>query len=402
MTSPAPALGDEPMMRLTRLESLSEPGIGEWDQAPPLPPAGPGLDPVEALEEALLPALQRPPCLVMFSGGRDSSAVLALACRVARREGLALPIPTTQVFPDFPETDETDAQELMIRHLGIEDWHRRVHGTELNMLGPAAQRLLRRHGLLAPPGTHVLSPVLEDAGQGSVMTGIDGDGLFAGGEFGLARDLLARRAPADSRTLRNLGRSVLPPPLGARWQRFRSPTRFPWLRPDAEREALLAIAADAASEPLRWDRRVRWWARRRYVVAVRQSLEFTARDFPAMFVQPLFDRRFLAAVASWGGALGKGDREATMRALFSDLLPPETIARTHKALFTKPYWGGETQEFIASWDGQGVPEDLVDVDSLREAWAEAYPDVRTGVLLQAAWLSVAVGQPKEPVNCQVH
>ena len=33
--------------------------------------------------------LQRGPCLVSFSGGRDSSAVLAVATAVARREGLA-------------------------------------------------------------------------------------------------------------------------------------------------------------------------------------------------------------------------------------------------------------------------------------------------------------------------
>ena len=162
------------------------------------------------------------------------------------------------------------------------------------------------------------------------------------------------------------------------------------------------MASEAASEPLRWNRWVDWWVRRRYVVAVRQSLEFAARDFPATLVQPLLDRRFLAAMAHWGGVLGKGDREATMHELFSGIVPPATIARTHKAMFTGPYWGGETQEFIASWDGNGVPEDLVDADALREVWSDEYPDVRTGVLLQAAWLARFVDQPKQPVNCRLH
>src|SRR5580704_11246647 len=39
--------------------------------------------PLEGLENAILPALVRAPCVVEFSGGRDSSVVLAVACRVA-------------------------------------------------------------------------------------------------------------------------------------------------------------------------------------------------------------------------------------------------------------------------------------------------------------------------------
>lgn len=39
--------------------------------------------PAAALEAVLADALQRIPCLVSFSGGRDSSALLAVAQRVA-------------------------------------------------------------------------------------------------------------------------------------------------------------------------------------------------------------------------------------------------------------------------------------------------------------------------------
>ena len=47
---------------------------------------------LSAVEDAVLPAVSRPPCVVTFSGGRDSSLVLAVATRVARREGLPDPI----------------------------------------------------------------------------------------------------------------------------------------------------------------------------------------------------------------------------------------------------------------------------------------------------------------------
>ena len=50
--------------------------------------------PPQALEAAVRPALQRGRCFVSFSGGRDSSPVLAAAAAVARREGLAAPVPS--------------------------------------------------------------------------------------------------------------------------------------------------------------------------------------------------------------------------------------------------------------------------------------------------------------------
>src|SRR5688500_6592886 len=58
------------------------------------------------LERAVLDAVARPPCFVSFSGGRVSSAVLALASHVARTEGLPLPILATNVFPAVALADE--------------------------------------------------------------------------------------------------------------------------------------------------------------------------------------------------------------------------------------------------------------------------------------------------------
>ena len=122
----------EARVLLTPLESALDDGIGDAADEPPLPAVGEALDPLEALEAAVLPALQRPPCLAMFSGGRDSSLVLAVASRVARREGLAEPIPTTQVFPDFPETDEARWQKLVLILFQLPGGFSQVFGREVN------------------------------------------------------------------------------------------------------------------------------------------------------------------------------------------------------------------------------------------------------------------------------
>jgi asparagine synthase (glutamine-hydrolysing) len=64
-------------------------------------------DPVTELERVVVPALRRPPCLVSFSGGHDSSLVLAAAARAARRERLPAPIPVTWRVRDAPAAEES-------------------------------------------------------------------------------------------------------------------------------------------------------------------------------------------------------------------------------------------------------------------------------------------------------
>src|SRR5438874_582354 len=82
--------------RLTPLEVACGRALDVEVDTPPLPDVD--CDPLTALERACLPALERPPCVVSFSGGLDSSVVLAAAGRAARRAGLAEPIPVTHRF----------------------------------------------------------------------------------------------------------------------------------------------------------------------------------------------------------------------------------------------------------------------------------------------------------------
>ena len=89
------------------------------------------------------PALVDGPCYVTFSGGRDSSAVLAAATALARREGHALPIPVTRVYPDLPDTDESDWQRAVVDHLGLTEWVRlELRDGESDLLGAAARDAL--------------------------------------------------------------------------------------------------------------------------------------------------------------------------------------------------------------------------------------------------------------------
>jgi hypothetical protein len=90
----------------------------------PLPLSEARVEPLAAFRAAVRAALERPPCLVSFSGGRDSSAAVAVAADVARGEGLPLPIPATALFLESAESDEFYWQEQVVRRLGLDEWLR--------------------------------------------------------------------------------------------------------------------------------------------------------------------------------------------------------------------------------------------------------------------------------------
>ena len=382
-------------LRPTPLEIASGLVVGEAPGAAALPRPERGVTALTALERAVLPALARPPCLVSFSGGRDSSAVLAVATRVARREGLPLPVPTTLRFPQASDSEESEWQELVVRHLDLDEWHRLEFIEELDAVGPIARAVLRRHGLLWPPNTYVHQPMLEDARGGSLLTGIEGDGLLGGWRWRRAVDVVARRCRPEPKDALRLAYAALPKVAKGAIERRRTDAIPGWLRPEARRAAINAWAEEQSSEPVRWDRRLEWWARRRYLAVMQHCFGLLAADCEVQLVHPLLDRHFLATLASAGGPLGFGDRTATMRAIFAGVLPDELLARPRKAGFTQALWGAPARAFVESWDGSGVDHELVDEASLRAAWAQEGHDFRAATLLQAALLAAGreVGEP---------
>jgi asparagine synthase (glutamine-hydrolysing) len=372
-----------PREELTPLEVASGLVLG---RAPRPLPSPDGRGPLATLESLVRAALERPPCLVSFSGGRDSSAVLAVAVRLARREGLALPVPATHRFNEAEQTDERDWQERVVRTLRLDDWVRIENTDELDVVGPVAAGVLRRHGLLWPSNVHFHAPLLEAAAGGSLLTGIGGDEAFSSSQWSRARAVATGHARPELRDVLRLGLALSPTRLRRRVLRRRTPGGFGWLRPEAHDAVWDALVDGWATEPLGWGSRIRWLAGTRYLQVGTDSLARLGADVRVQVVNPLADRRFLAALTPLPRRKRFADRTAAMRSIFGELLPDAILARETKAGFDEAFWRRHSRAFAAAWNGEGADPALVDAEALRAEWTRERPDARTFTLLQAAWL----------------
>ena len=357
--------------------------------AEPLPDESPVHTAREAFEQGVLGGLMRPPCAVSFSGGRDSSAVLAVATHVARREGLPLPIPVTLRFPLCATSDESVWQESVIDHLGLDDWCRVELTDEIDVLGPYAQQVLLRHGSIWPFNAHFHAPIAEQVAGGSVLTGVFGDELLSAWPSRRVAMIISRQTRPRLRDIPSVARALAPRAvrglLNERDYSKREP--LPWLLPDARREVSRARGRATALEPSRWDESVRrYWWRSRYLRAGGDSLRRVISDAGASAVHPLSNRDFLIAIAAERAQLGFRNRTQAMEILFGDLLPPPILSRTTKSVFNTAFWEHRAREFVAQWDGSGLDESVVDIDVLRAVWSDDQPDSHSFILLQQAWL----------------
>jgi asparagine synthetase B (glutamine-hydrolysing) len=349
--------------------------------------AGPVPPPRAALASLLRPALANPPCVIAFSGGRDSSALLAAAVDVARREGWTLPIPVTLCFSSAA-TEETDWQEIVLRHLRLDDWVRLQIGEELDMLGALATRGLRRHGLLYPANAHVVVPMAEPAVGGHLLTGVGGDDVFGNWPWHDLASAIAGRRRARIRDTRRLLHLAAPISVRAEIKRRREPLGLPWIAASERRHVAHALATELASAPRGWSARMMWSARWRPWRVTADTMHVLARDAGATLGSPFLEPVFLAALAAAGGRCGWGDRTATMHALFGDLLPASVISRRGKAEFSEPLWATDTKRFADDWDGDAGPaSDLVQPDVLRGIWRSPQPHGMSAMLLQASWIA---------------
>lgn len=359
--------------------------LGTDEEAPPLAVEGSD-DPRAEVEAAVRSALRRDPCLVSFSGGRDSSAVLATAVAVARREGLPLPVAATYRFAEVPTSLESDWQERVVAHLGLKEWERIPITSELDSVGPVARAVLTRHGLLWPFNAHFHAPLLERAQGGSLLTGIGGDELFSPQLWSSARTVLAGRRRPQVADLRTVGLALAPRPLRRRRLARHRRTSWPWLRPEVE--AVLHRQMDdwRARTPLRWDRAVgRWW-QSRYHTVLTASMEAMALAAGAQVVHPFMEEAVVASSVRRFGARGPADRRDAMRALFGDLLPDPVLSRPTKASFDAAFFAEHSRSFLHRWPGGGIDGSLVDAERLNAAWSAPHPDPRSFLLIQAAWL----------------
>jgi hypothetical protein len=362
-------------------------GAAAGDPYPVARQDGQAPTPLAALEAAVLGPLRRSPCLASFSGGFDSSVVLAAAVRVARRHGLADPVPITWRFPAASRAHESEWQERVIAELGVDDWVRLDGGPELELVGDVALGAMQRHGPLYPANAFLHLPLLEHARGGSLLTGVGGDEIFGRWRGRALADARARRRPTCGRDALRGMLAAAPASLRARRIARRDGLgALPWVRAPLEQDVRRAEALERAADPLRWDRRVAWQASRRRLALTLRSLELLAKDAGAAVSSPLLDGELLRALALAGGRDGFGDRRATFAATLPGLLPQALRERRGKATFGGVLLGTCTRRFVTRWDGDGVDPEVVDIDALAAEWRRPQPSLLTALLMQQAAL----------------
>jgi asparagine synthase (glutamine-hydrolysing) len=345
----------------------------------------------QVLEKVMLESLDRGPTAVLFSGGRDSSAVLALAVHVARREGLPEPLAFTIRHPGDEASDETRWQELVLDHLGVRDREVLEVTDEQRVLGDAATGGLRQRGLVFPAATQWETVRLSRLRGMQVLTGEGGDDLL-NRRRGTPLYLVRRSIAGGRRPPRGLVREA----VGAlRPQQTVSAADYvpifpPWLADGVARAAAERFARDQRTS-LRWDRATLRLLESRATAVVLHNIGLVAAEHDVVYTHPFAEPRVVRALAAEGGAWGYAGRTDVFRRLVGDLLPDEVLARRSKARFNATRWGDAERDFARRWDGSGLDPDLVDPELLREAWLLPAPPFAAELLLQAAWLACEPG-----------
>ncbi len=342
-----------------------------------------GLEPGERLREVIRRALTAPPCLVSFSGGRDSSAILSVAVDEARRWGLALPVPVTLSFPRLPETDETDWQEGLIRHLELQTWERISFHDELDIVGPVAERTADALGSpFWPANAHFHQPIFAAARGGTVLTGFDGDTIFGHWQWEATHAALNGAMPRTPRQLAKASVPALPSGLRGRVV-SRKATEVPWLSRDASRLVARSRRETAGSEPANWAARCRWWPRRRMVWLAQETLRRIAETEQATVIHPLADPAFLMALGDHPSSRHWRGRTDRMRFLFDTLLPDPILGRTTKANLSRAVLAKHSRAWASHLAQTGTIEwSGVDAERLGEAIArDIEGEGRSGNLL---------------------
>ncbi|GHE97518.1 hypothetical protein GCM10017786_32820 [Amycolatopsis deserti] len=353
----------------------------------PLPLGDPG-EPRRVLDRILLGHLTRTPCLVAFSGGRDSSALLAAAVSLARREGLPLPVPITLRYPAAPGSDESAWQDAVLAHLGITERIVLTVDDEHDPVGPIATAVLRRHGLVWPPNFAPTWRMMDAARGGVLLTGEGGDEVFGLKRITPLTKVLKARGRVPARVFTDAVRALAPASVRRRAV-LRARYRRPWLRPAAEEVLAERDAADAAAYELHAGRHAWQFTTRRCARLGYRTVRALGSELDCRYVQTFAEPDFVAAIARAAGFWGWSGRTATMRDVFGDLLPREVLERTTKADFTGAVFTERTRAFAREWTGRGVDAELVDAEALRDNWLSPSPHAPSMTLLQQAWLATS-------------
>jgi hypothetical protein len=134
----------------------------------------------------------------------------------------------------------------------------------------------------------------------------------------------------------------------------------------------------------------------RYLEVGTAALAMAAEDEDVRIVHPLLATPLWAEVSRVAGPVGFSGRTEGMRRIFGTLLPDEICARAGKAHFDGAMWTDIARAHVRSWDGGGVPADVVDEQALAAHWRSDRPMANSFTLLQASWLSSVQGVEEQP------
>jgi hypothetical protein len=380
------ALGVGNPSGLTSLELAVGRMLGTEDR--PALPAGRGAagTPQATLEQLLMPAVATGRCVVSFSGGRESAWLLAAATSAARRHGHPDPIPATLSRVGAAAPREREHQELILRHLGLDEWERVDVGDELELLGPYARRALEEAGLLFPAHLYVFLPLLDLARGGALLAGGIVSDFFIYWRWARVSEVLALRRRPTRRDARELVLAALPARARARVLHPERRLGVPaWLHGDAAREAERLLLEQVRDVPVRFDAAVFRQRTHRCHAATESSLGALGDVAGARFLMPLRDDRYIASLARAGGRRGFGNRTAAVAALAGGLLPRELLRRSDGATDRLADVGEATRSFLGRWSGRGIDDDVVDADTLRAVWGTGGVPYASTMLLHAAF-----------------
>ena len=342
-------------------------------------------DPRRAIDEATSSAFSRQQVFVSFSGGRDSSAVLALAVEFARRNGRPDPVPVILRYPGHDDADETDWQKMVLRHLGLSNEIVHERRTPQTYLDAEVKSSLRERGLLWPAALHLDHVVFQTARGGMLLTGEGGDEVLGARRI-TPITLLVRERRRPSLALIQWALQSLEPRWLVRRRILRELIGTPlagWVGSDTLRD--MATERASLRAPLHWGNETRMIIDGIVPEVLTHNLAVLCGDFDIEARHPLLDEGFLHAWAESGGRWGFAGRTDAMRRLFSDLLPEPILSRSTKAHFGSSRWGEAERDFALNWDGSGLPADI-DPERIRAHWLSEHPSGTSALALHAAWL----------------
>jgi hypothetical protein len=163
---------------------------------------------------------------------------------------------------------------------------------------------------------------------------------------------------------------------------FRDLRALPWLVPAAEAEVRSRSTADAALRRRAAQHQIRWCLRLRQSELELEVLRRLGTEQRVLVRSPLVEAGFAAAPA-----------------VLDDVLPAVSLGPPLGRSSASTLWGSHSSRLAASWKGEGVDSELVDVPKLRREWSRPRPDSRTFLLLQS--VALARGTAESPAEASV-